>query len=134
MVEQIQVTPPYESLVSSGITAPETQTGSGHTTTPLPTSAGAAGDTVTLSASALANQLYLQGDSVAKISEVLGIPPTTVESDLNITADSTKTATPAVEATTAQTPGQVTPADAGTPAHASASPYTAPSVTTEKIS
>jgi hypothetical protein len=129
MVEQIQVTPPYESLVSSGISTPDAHVAAGQIGN-QPTATNTEGDTVTLSASARANQLYLQGDSVAKISEVLGIPPATVESDLNIKAGTTS-----VQPTTAQAgSAQVTPADSGTPAHASASPYTAPVVTTEKVS
>jgi DNA-binding NarL/FixJ family response regulator len=44
------------------------------------------GDTVALSQSAQINQLNLQGQSAKQIAEALGIPVSTVDSDLGIVA------------------------------------------------
>jgi len=137
MVEQIQTTPPYEALVSSGAITPETsKTASSHSSTNsvLPSKEG---DTVTLSESARASQLYLQGHTVTQIASLLGLPPATVESDLNIapTSASGVTGITSVVPTTAQSPAtQVTPADGSTAGHAASSPYTAPTATVEKAS
>ncbi len=135
MVEQIQTTPPYETLVSSGVITPETsKTASSHTSTNSVTPSKE-GDTVTLSESARASQLYLQGHTVTQIASLLGLPPATVESDLNITPTSSTTGVPTVLPTTAQSPAtQVAPADASTPGHAAASPYTAPTAAVVKAS
>ena len=134
MVEQIQVNPPYDlvATLTSGAADPSTRTGTSHANSasvaqPNPKDR----DTVTLSASAQASQLYLQGNSVTQIAALLGLPAATVDSDLNIKS----TTSQSVQPITAQTPAtQIGQADAGTAAHAVASPYTAPAVTEDEVS
>jgi hypothetical protein len=140
MVEQIQVTPPptYEALntphaaTTAAAAATDPKTGTSHNGIPSVPPAKES-DTVTLSASAQASRLYLAGRSVTEISALLGLPPATVDSDLNISQTSSTDGS-AIQPTTAQSSGtQVTQADAATPATASSSPYTAPVQTAGKI-
>jgi len=57
-----------------------------------------AGDTVELSQSAQVNQLSIQGESAQEISQALGIPLSTVDSDLLIVAASVASTAAAVPA------------------------------------
>lgn len=134
MIEQIQPTPPYDGLPVLHVAAPpDTKVPTSTTSSPSIPS-GKEVDVVTISASALANRLYLQGDNVTQISAQLGLTPATVESDLNITADSS-VAAQTIPPINAQTPAtQITPADASTPFTAAFSPFTAPTLTTDKVS
>ena len=73
------------------------QTATKQATPPEPT-----GDTIALSESAQVNQLNEQGQSAKEISQALGIPISTVNSDLGIiaaTAATTATAATSVQST-----------------------------------
>jgi hypothetical protein len=134
MVEQIQTTPPYDVITSLNVNAAETKLG----TTPAAVTHTLSTpkkeqDTVTLSASVQANQLYLQGNSVTQIAALLGLPTTTVDNDLNIAPDNS-TAAQSVQPTTAQSGATLTPADASTPYTAASSPYTEPGTKSEQAS
>ncbi len=134
MVEQVQTSPPYDVLTTLAVAPPpadakaSTGIASSHSTlSPKQV------DVVTLSDSAQANQLYLQGNSVTQIAAQLGLPPATVESDLNISAVNSIVAQ-TIQPTTAQSPaGQIAPADASTPFSAVSSPFKIPAAMTEKI-
>jgi hypothetical protein len=135
MVEQIQTTPPYDVLAAVGVTTADTKAAttnstSSHSVTIPPKKEQ---DTVTLSASVQANQLYLQGNSVTQIAALLGLPPATVDNDLNINP-ATSTVAATIQPTTAQTAATLTPADASTPYTAASSPYTAPTTQSEQVS
>ena len=88
----------------SGVTSGEpaniydpTQAATKQATPPEPT-----GDTIALSESAQVNQLNEQGQSAKEISQALGIPISTVNSDLGIiaaTAATTATAATSVQST-----------------------------------
>jgi cytochrome oxidase assembly protein ShyY1 len=126
MIEPIQLNSPYDLLNSLPAYIDTTPGLDPHTVHAV--EAPKENDTVTLSASAQANQLYLQGNNISQIAALLGIPPATVATDLNISQDSSPS-TPVVQATTAQSPAtQVTPADASTPYKAASSPYTAATI------
>lgn len=134
MVEQIQTTPPYDVITSLNVNAADTKAATNPAAVTHTLSAPKKEqDTVTLSASVQANQLYLQGNSVTQIAALLGLPTNTVDSDLNITPDNS-TATQSVQPTTAQSAATLTPADASTPYTAASSPYTSPSTTSEQVS
>jgi hypothetical protein len=133
MVEQIQTTPPYDvvnSLASAQADAKAAAHQSASSQTTIPPKKEQ--DTVTLSASVQASQLYLQGNSVTQIAALLGLPTTTVDNDLNINpANATSTVQ---AATTAQSGATNTPSDASTPYTAASSPYTEQTQTTGQVS
>ncbi len=134
MVEQIQTTPPYDVITSLNVNAADTKapTNAAPVTHTLSTPKKEQ-DTVTLSASVQANQLYLQGNSITQIAALLGLPTATVDNDLNINP-ATSIVQATVQPTTAQTAATLTPADASTPYTAASSPYTPPDTRNGQVS
>ncbi len=135
MVEQIQTTPTYDvlnSLASAQADAKAAAHQSASSQTAIPPKKEQ--DTVTLSSSVQASQLYLQGHSVTQIAALLGLPTATVDSDLNINPSTATTGVGVPAATTAQSGATVTPADASTPYTAASSPYTEQTQATSQAS
>ena len=92
MVDQIIHTPPYEAAAAFGVPTADTKPTSSTTSSSHAVVPPKQVDTVTLSASAQANQLYLQGDSIAQIAALLGLPTASVDKDLNISQTDSSTA------------------------------------------